>query len=186
MSQQGAIYALNLASGQQQMLLGPSAKAAVVNAGETPTQLIYSSEQSGDWQLYLLDRSSGQSRQLTRQGGYSGYWWQGQLWFSKYHQDGLYRLNPDGTEQLMLADFDKINWLNWHVLDDSLVFYRPGQGIFQWRPAQPEQAPQLLMPHTADFLHHYQVTSNAIWYVRQPQAQGDIFSLQLPPGHASE
>ena len=122
-SQQGAIYLLEITSGKLHQILDASAKAMVVNFGANAGQLIYSSTQSGDWQLWSLDRTTGKSSQLTTQGGYSGYIWQGELWYSKYHQNGLYRLGSDGEEQQMLADFDKINWLNWQLSNGELYFY---------------------------------------------------------------
>ncbi|RVU40271.1 hypothetical protein EOE67_06660 [Rheinheimera riviphila] len=179
-SQQGAIYLLEIESGQLQQILDASAKAMVVNFGEAPGQLIYSSTQSGDWQLWSLDRATGRSTQLTSQGGYSGYQWQGELWYSKYHQDGLYRLDRNGQEQLMLANFDKINWLNWQLTNGELYFYQPGQGLLQWSVAMPELPPRLLLPTPERFMHHYQWTQDALWYVRRAQAQGDVYQLALP------
>jgi transcriptional activator of cad operon len=188
-SQQGAIYLLDIPSGKLQQILDASAKAAVVNFGadflEVSTglksgSLIYSSTRSGDYQLWKWDRSTGQSTQLTTQGGYSGFLWQGELWYSKYHQDGLYRLNPRGEEQRMLDSFDKINWLNWQLQDGELYFYQPGQGLMQWSISSLEIPPRLLLPTPERFMHHYQWTEDALWYVKRAQDQGDIYQVALP------
>lgn len=188
-SQQGAIYLLDVQSGKLQQILDASAKAAVVNFGadfsEVSTgvksgSLIYSSTQSGDYQLWKWDRGTGQSTQLTTQGGYSGFLWQGELWYSKYHQDGLYRLNPRGEEQRMLDSFDKINWLNWQLKDGELYFYQPGQGLMQWSISSLEFPPRLLLSTPERFMHHYQWTEDALWYVKRAQDQGDIYQLALP------
>lgn len=179
-SQQGAIYLLDIQSGKLQQILAASAKAAVVNFGANPGQLIYSSTQSGDYQLWALDRTTGQSTQLTSQGGYSGYQWQGELWYSKYHQDGLYRLNRNGEEQLMLEGFDKINWLNWQLSNGELYFYQPGQGLLQWSVASLELPPRLLLRTPERFMHHYQWTADALWYVKRAQTQGDVYQVALP------
>lgn len=186
-SQQGAIYLLQIASGKLQQIQDASAQAQVVNFvaepatdATSPGKLIYSSTRSGDWQLWLLDRKTGQSTQLTTQGGYSGYIWQGELWYSKYHQDGLYRLTSRGDEQLMLADFDKINWLNWQLTNSELYFYQPDQGLLQWSVMTPELPPRLLLPTPERFMHHYQWTQDALWYVRRDLAQGDVYQLELP------
>jgi len=184
-SQQGAIYLLDIQTGKLQQILDASAKAAVVNFGDVPQgansgALIYSSTQSGDYQLWQLDRSTGQSTQLTTQGGYSGYQWQDELWYSKYHQDGLYRLTSNGEEQLMLADFDKINWLNWQLTNGELYFYQPGQGLLQWSVGSPQLPPRLLLATPDHFMHHYQWTEEALWYVKRVQAQGDVYQVALP------
>jgi len=184
-SQQGAIYLLDMTTGKVQQLLDASAKAAVVNFVAAPSattnagMLIYSSTKSGDYQLWQFDRSTGQSTQLTTQGGYSGYLWQGELWYSKYHQDGLYR-QRDGREELLLADFDKINWLNWQLQDGELYFYQPGQGLLQWSVATPQLPPFLLLPTPEHFMHHYQWSRDALWYVKRAPAQGDLYQVALP------
>jgi transcriptional activator of cad operon len=179
-SQQGAVYLLDINSGHTEQILDESAKAQVVNFGANNAQLIYSSNQSGDWQLWSFDRQSKRSRQLTTHGGYSGYYWRGELWYSKYHQDGLYRLDPRGQEQQMLSNFDKINWLNWQLLDGEVYFYQPDQGLMQWSVATPEQAARLVLPTPTGFMHHYQWTRDALWYVKRATAQGDIYQLALP------
>jgi transcriptional activator of cad operon len=188
-SQHGAIYLLDIPSGKLQQILDASAKAMVVNFGASVTELppsnsagalIYSSTKSGDYQLWQLDRDTGQSTQLTTQGGYSGYQWQGELWYSKYHQDGLYRLNQSGEEQLMLEGFDKINWLNWQLKDGELYFYQPGQGLLQWSVGSPQLPPRLLLATPDHFMHHYQWTEEALWYVKRAQAQGDVYQVALP------
>ncbi|MBU1438182.1 MAG: winged helix-turn-helix domain-containing protein [Gammaproteobacteria bacterium] len=179
-SQQGAVYLLDINSGITEQILDDSAKAQVVNFGANKAQLIYSSNQSGDWQLWSFDRQSKRSRQLTTHGGYSGYYWQGELWYSKYHRDGLYRLDTRGQEQHMLSNFDKINWLNWQLLDGEVYFYKPDQGLIQWSIGTPEQAPRLVLPTPTGFMHHYQWTRDALWYVQRATAQGDIYQLVLP------
>lgn len=185
-SQQGAIYVLEIASGKLQQIQDATAQAQVVNfaaqskLSTNSGQLIYSSTRSGDWQLWSLDRTTGQSTQLTTQGGYSGYQWHGELWYSKYHQDGLYRLDSNGKEQLMLANFDKINWLNWQLTDGELYFYQPGQGLMQWSVSTPEIEPRLLLATPQGFLHHYQWSHDALWYVQREQAQGDVYQVGLP------
>ena len=151
-----------------------------VSAGAKSGSLIYSSTQSGDYQLWKWDRGTGQSTQLTTQGGYSGFLWQGELWYSKYHQDGLYRLNPRGEEQRMLDSFDKINWLNWQLKDGELYFYQPGQGLMQWSISSLELPPRLLLSTPERFMHHYQWTEDALWYVKRAQDQGDIYQVALP------
>ncbi|MBU2181336.1 MAG: hypothetical protein KJ930_18095, partial [Gammaproteobacteria bacterium] len=101
-------------------------------------------------------------------------------WYSKYHQDGLYRLDTRGQEQHMLSNFDKINWLNWQLLDGEVYFYKPDQGLIQWSIGTPEQAPRLVLPTPTGFMHHYQWTRDALWYVQRATAQGDIYQLVLP------
>ncbi len=207
-SQHGALYLLQIDSALCWQLLGPEAKVAVVNWHQH--QLIFSSERSGDWQLWrhqaplatvAKDGIAGQClateskaaqdattdlQQLTQQGGYSGYIWQNQLLYSKYHQDGLFQLDlnqPQQQEQQVLAEFDRINWLNWQLLGDTLSYFKPRQGVVQ-QPLHLSShnlvkagAIELVFPLRAGFIHQYQRTDEAIWWVQSTEQQADILRL---------
>ena len=137
-SHQGALYLLNKNNSKLTQLLAPEAKVGPVRFAPDGTSLLLGSEQSGDWQLWSYQRADKKLQQLTTQGGYSGYWWQGKLLYSKYHQDGLFLKKPNSdNEQLLLADFDKINWLNWQLDGDKVYFFKPQQGVFQLDLALP-------------------------------------------------
>lgn len=207
-SQGGALYVLQIDSAICWQLLGPEDKVGVVNWHQH--QLIFSSERSGDWQLWRYQAPitpaaeasiAGQCQaskpnatkvttadvhlqQLTQQGGYSGYLWQNQLLYSKYHQDGLFQLDlsqSQAQEQPVLAEFDRINWLNWQLLGDQLSYFLPGKGVMQ-RPLRLTAqnsleigAAVLVFPLRPGFIHQYQRTEEAIWWVQSTELQADIF-----------
>ncbi len=192
-SHQGALYLLNKNNSKLSQLLGVDAKAGPVRFAPDGASLLFGSEKSGDWQLWSYRRADKKLQQLTTQGGYSGYWWQGKLLYSKYHQDGLFLKTPDSdNEQLLLDDFDKINWLNWQLDGDNLYFFRPQQGVFQLdlslTAEQPRLQPQPLTAQQAKlifaappgFVHHYQLANDVIWYVKREAAEGDIYQLAVP------
>lgn len=218
-SQQGALYLLQLNTASCWQLLGPEYQVGVVNWQQQ--QLIFSSERSGDWQLWryqlpqplqppataattqcpaVTSQPAHQAwqeaalTQLTRQGGYSGYVYQNQLLYSKYHQDGLFQLDltkPAAAEQLLLAAFDRINWLNWQLTGDELSYFQPGQGIMQIRLSHATgqtdiqtSASKLLMPVSKGFIHQYQYTPSAIWWVGATEQQGDIYRWSWPDAAA--
>jgi DNA-binding winged helix-turn-helix (wHTH) protein/Tol biopolymer transport system component len=214
-SQQGALYLLQLNTASCWQMLGPEYQVGVVNWQQQ--QLIFSSERSGDWQLwrYSLPQplqppaTAGTAQcpavtsalmappfreqaeqlaaltQLTRQGGYSGYLYQDHLLYSKYHQDGLFLLDltePAAEEQLLMAKFDRINWLNWQLSDAEISYFQPGQGIMQASlNRSPEKAAielstsRLLLPVSSGFIHQYQYTPTALWWVAASEHQGDIY-----------
>lgn len=179
-SQQGAVYQLELANGQLTQLVPPEHQAFVVNHGPDNNSLIYSSNKTGDWQLWRYQLNGKQHQQLTTQGGYSGYLRDNILYFSKFHQDGLWQLDlSTGKEQLLLAGFDKINWLNWQLQQQTIIYFKPGEGIVR-QALYSDAPPELLLAHSPGLVHHYSVSNQAIYFVKHQPPQGDIYQLPLP------
>lgn len=175
-SQDGAVYQVALPSAKLEQILPSSAKANVVNLYKN--HLIFSSDRSGDWQLWLYDIASTALQQLTTQGGYSGIVHNGQLYYSRYHQAGLWQKDLEsGQEQLLLDDFDIVNWLNWQLLNDTIYYFQPQSGI--WRYPLENGPAELLLPIGRDFVHHFSVSEHGIYFVRRNETQGDILQLRL-------
>jgi transcriptional activator of cad operon len=176
-SKDGALWQLMVASGQSRVLVAPDKQVEVANWKEDGTGIIYSSKQSGDWQLWQLDLKTAASKQLTQQGGYSGYLVKDQLYFSKFHQDGLFVLDlTSGEEQQLIADFNKINWLNWRMVDGSLYYYQPDQGIRQYQLQNKDNS--LLLATPERFVHHYDIQNQQLFYVKAGLPKGDIYKLE--------
>lgn len=177
-SQLGAIYQLNIANGSTVQLLGPEFKANVVNLDNSSNRLVFSSDRSGDWQLWQFDLAQKKLRQLTKDGGYSGYLADNTLYFSRYHQPGLWRKPlPDGEAELLIPDLDVVNWLNWHIDAQQIYFYRPTSGIWRYEISSKQQ--QLLMPLRDNFVHQFQVSGQSIYFVERRPSEGNIAQLQL-------
>lgn len=177
-SQDGAAYEVNLRTRQLNQLLDSSSGANVINYTDDAAGLVFSSDRSGDWQLWQYQPPGQNLSQLTKGGGYSGVIRDSQLYFSRYHQQGLWRKTlPDGDEELLLADFDLINWLNWQLLDDRLYFYRPQSGVWQYSLTTGET--QRVMPLVAEFVHQFSVSKDSIYYVKRGRVAGDIYQIPL-------
>lgn len=89
--------------------------------------IIFSSDISGDWQIWRLDMSSGDLSQITQKGGYSaqGDINDGYLYLTKFNYPGLYRLNLNtGQEDAVLADFPITSWNKWQVRKNTIYFNR--------------------------------------------------------------
>lgn len=176
-SKDGALWQLMVASGQTRVLVAPDKQVQVANWMADGSGIIYSSKQSGDWQLWQLDLKTAASKQLTQQGGYSGYLVKDQLYFSKFHQDGLFVLGlTSGEEQLLIADFNKINWLNWSLSNDQVYYYQPDQGIRQYQLQSKTNS--LLLATPERFVHHYAIQNQQLFYVKAGVPKGDIYKLE--------
>jgi hypothetical protein len=186
LSQQGAIYQLSLQDGHYQKVLPASEGANVVNWSTHADAIVYSSNKTGDWQLWRYDVASKQSTALTNDGGYSGIIANNVLYFSRYHRNGLWRKAlPDGPAQLILADFDVVNWLNWQLEADGIYYFRPHQGIFRLA-LSPESGPhdavtpaQLVMALPTGFIHHFYVAGDYVYYVKRAKPNGKLYQIPL-------
>ena len=100
----------------------------------TENKLLLSSNRSGDWQIWSLDPVSERSEQITQDGGYSMFVTSsGDLIYSKFNHDGLYRI-PFGSREseLIDADFKIEMWRRWQLLarDNSLYILKQN-GIWE-------------------------------------------------------
>jgi Tol biopolymer transport system component len=89
--------------------------------------IIFSSDISGDWQIWRLNTRSGQLIQLTQSGGYSaqGNIDDGYLYLTKFNYPGLYRINiATGREDTLLANFPITSWNKWQVRANTIYFIR--------------------------------------------------------------
>jgi len=187
-SQLGAVYQLDLDSGKQSKLLPIDVQAHVVSLDNQSNSLVFSSQRSGDWQLWqyqlpenINDRVQSSQpilRQLTQDGGYSGIMHDNQLYFTRYHRSGLWRKTlPDGPEELLIADVDVTNWLNWQLTKNTIYFYRPQSGIWQYDIST--QNEQLVMAKEPGFIHQFHLSGDWLYFVRREPTAGDIYRVEL-------
>lgn len=174
----GAIYEFNFVKKAVSTLFDGAHKAYVANYHLNHDAIIYSSNKTGQWQLWEFQKSSQQHKQLTNSGGYSGYAYKNSLIYSKRNQDGLWKKSDD-EETLLISNFKNINWLNWQIVDDDVFFYRPESGV--WKFNLNTQSEELLMPRKHGFIHQYSMSNDAkdIIFVELQPLQGDIQVLVL-------
>ncbi len=178
---QDQVYSYHINSGTLTLQLSSTEKpyfAAWSNDGQS---LFYGSTKSGQWQIWQLNISDKTTRQLTFNGGYSVQQnsADGKLYFSKYHHDGLWRLNDDGSETQILDDFSLLNWLNWQIKDNGVIYAKPGEAIYRFDLAT--QHRHKLMGFTAGAIHDYSVSpqTQEIVYSKQMSQSGDVLMLKF-------
>ncbi|WP_199608978.1 winged helix-turn-helix domain-containing protein [Flocculibacter collagenilyticus] len=184
----GAMYLIDTQTETLKEIADNSAQAYVANFTdqiEDKQHIIYSSTKSGQWQLWSLDLANSQHTQLTQRGGYSGRIFNDKLVFSKFNQPGLY-IKPLGEkeEEMLIEDFDIVNWLNWRIIENDVFYYKPEQGI--WRYNLINKQEDQVLKHTPNFVHQYDVkmennkaNGDYILYVQRQPSKGDIIQLTL-------
>jgi len=177
----GSVYELDLDEASYEVVFPESKNSYVANYDSRNAQdLIYSSNHTGQWQLWSYLRANDEHHQLTSRGGYSGRIIGEYLYYSKFTVDGLWRKKlSETTEELVLKDFNRINWLNWQLINNQLYFYREETGIWQFDIETGTQ--QLVMATPDDFVHQYTVSPDQqhIYWVRLKPIEGDIYHYNL-------
>jgi transcriptional activator of cad operon len=161
-------------------ILSQQGDSYVANFADTEQKIIYSSHKSGQWQLWLHDLVTNKEQQLTYKGGYSGRMWQGQLFFSKFNDSGLWRKSLQGeNEQLLIQDFDITNWLNWQIRGSHLYYFDSDTGVQRYDLKTGET--KLVLAKSADFIHQYTVSADEayIYYAQREPDEGDIYRLSF-------
>ena len=94
------------------------------------SRIVYSSNQSGNWEIWEQGLSSGGNRQLTSAGGSGPLSLDdAQLLFIKTDQPGLWRLDrASGREALVLADYGPAAFRNSALASDGLYFAQSASG----------------------------------------------------------
>jgi hypothetical protein len=177
----GVVFELDLEKGVSETVFSEPNSSYVANYDKRNNEdIIYSSNHSGHWQLWLYQRATNKHSQLTYSGGYSGRFIGRYLYYSKFTVDGLWRKKlTEPTESLVIEDFNRINWLNWQVINNQLYFYRKATGIWQHDIETGEE--QLLMTKPHDFVHQYVVSPDQlnIFWVRLKPIEGDIYQYEF-------
>jgi DNA-binding winged helix-turn-helix (wHTH) protein/Tol biopolymer transport system component len=127
----GQLQLFNEKSKQWQKLAPENNKAHYVHFTNNEN-VLFSSDISGDWQIWRLHINSGRLTQLTETGGYSaqGNIDNGYLYLTKFNHAGLYRLNINtGDEETLIADFPLTSWRKWQVRANSIYYVRE-KGIY--------------------------------------------------------
>ena len=91
----------------------------------TGSLLYYSSDQSGTWQIWEMELTSGSHRQITQEGGFfaqvdpSGK----ALFFTRLNQPGIFKRDLAGGEEVEIWQGLRLtDWGNWQVCDSGIYF----------------------------------------------------------------
>lgn len=166
---QDEIYSLNVNKHSIERIIDSSHKAYVANWSWSGEAVFYSSEKTGEWQIWQYILSSGKHIQITFDGGYSAKQHQnGDLYFSKIHQPGMWKLSSEKSaatgfseQKIIFENFDGTNWISWQ-LDGNDIYYisaeEQGRGLFRYNILN--QGHHLVFPFDEKHLNHFSVKGN--------------------------
>ena len=89
----------------------------------TDTELVFTSNQTGDWELWQQNLVTHEVKRLTWDGGFGSAITIGrQLHFTRFDRAGLFALDTNGTASLVWDEVQAADWGNY-TLTESGIFY---------------------------------------------------------------
>lgn len=115
------LYLYTLETSQWQRLAKQFTQVHHVTFAET--SILFSAEVEGQWNIWQLVLDSGQIKQVTHKGGYSVQSDGKYVYYTKFNQAGLYKLNLEtDVESVLIAAFPIAGWRHWQLRDNKLYY----------------------------------------------------------------
>lgn len=149
------------------------------NDGNT---LYFSSDKSGDWQLWALDTKNQSTSQITETGGYQGRisLTGDHLYFTKYRQKGIWQLDLlNQTTRLLIDDIHRS--ANFSVCANSLLYVLDNDNTELWQASLHSTKRQKLMTLAANARLKFDVADNCqrLVFSKWLNVESDIMMLNL-------
>jgi len=182
------IFTLNVATQTIQRIIDINHKPSVANWSVDGSSIFYSTEKSGEWQIWQYDLAKDKHRQITREGGYSAnQHTNGDLYVSRIHQSGLWKLPFDdnsetnfSSAEYLFEQFEGTNWLSWQLSGDLIHYFsieNSEKGLFEYNIVTDTR--RLVFPFSDKHLRYFSVKENKAILTISEDAEGSIEMLTL-------
>ncbi len=166
---QEEIFLLDVNSHSIERIVDRLHKPYVANWSWSGEAIFYSSDKNGEWQIWQYILSTNEHLQVTLEGGYSANQdINGDLYFSKFDQSGMWKLIPDRTSKYGFSEpikvfdhFDESNWISWQLLENNIYYVsveEQGKGLFRYDISS--NTSHLIFPFDEKYLPYFSVKGN--------------------------
>ena len=117
------LFRINVRSGVMEQLSQDDERVRSADVSPNGRTAYFTSNLSGDWQIWALDLTDGSTRQLTPNGGHRPMsFGDGFVYYTKLNMFGLWRIAEDGSgeEQLVSDEVQFYNHESWVVNQHGL------------------------------------------------------------------
>ncbi|MBD1584258.1 winged helix-turn-helix domain-containing protein [Pseudoalteromonas sp. S16_S37] len=128
------LYLVDISKDTAQKVPLGDVSAAFASFSHDGTAFYFSSDMSGDWQLWRYEIDSGAMRQITDKGGYQSIDTasHNQIFFTKYRKPGIWQLDiSTKAERLLIPDANRGD--NFTVCSDDIYYLTHNQTTDLWR-----------------------------------------------------
>ena len=155
------LYLVDIEKRQASLLALNGQSAAFGEFAADGHRLYFTSDSTGDWQLWSLELASLTATPLTTGGGYrarrspDGR----SLYFTKYRQDGIWQLDLATGQEGRIVDALP-RWTKFALCDSALLYADESQDIALWRQPLDDGPRRLLMSLTGDAELEFDIDSD--------------------------
>lgn len=176
------VFRYDLASKSWQVLDMPLSRIHFIEVIDNKN-IIVSSDDGGDWQLWQVNLVDMDKKQVTEFGGYSAHYADktDELFYSKYSQTGLYRKKVSSNEEALFSEaFAITDWNKWQLRGSNLYFWQ-NDGIVSTDTTSGEQ--QLVWPFKQSEFGYFTISSDetTISFSLLEESKAGIWQSKLRP-----
>ncbi|MBV1907790.1 MAG: winged helix-turn-helix domain-containing protein [Kangiellaceae bacterium] len=189
------IFTVETRSGTITRVIDRSHRIAVANWSFDGRAVFYSSEKSGQWQIWKYSFESGKHQQITQQGGYSAKQAKnGDLYLSRIHEPGLWLLkakrDPTSdiltsgftTPKLLIERFSGTNWMGWRLTGSYIYYFGSVPNLDVTSPLSygvmkfnlKSEISEMMIPFKRNQLRYFDVSPTKVIITEHSKNEGSI------------
>ncbi len=155
------LYLVDLVKDSTEFIDLKEQSAAYPTFSSDGNQLYFTSDKSGDWQLWSLDMKNHVVKQITDKGGYQVK--QGaladQLYFTKYRKDGIWLLDVTNNSETLVVEHVQRN-SQFKQCGSALYYLLESENVELWKSDLQGAISQKLMSMPLNSKFEFDLTDN--------------------------
>ena len=145
-------------------------------------QAVYFSQMVNEkLQIFSKNLLSGVVKQVTNDGGYHMQQVDNYLFYNKFNQKGLWRINlNNNTQERLIAEFNQLNYTGWQVINNRIYFRRDKdaiRGLYYYDIKN--KMTHTIYSHKEIYLFDIYNDESKILISEKEQLSGDLFIAKL-------
>lgn len=176
------VYLLDIETGSHKPLTPKGMTARNPAFSPDGKQIIFTSDDSGEWQIWQISVEGGAPSPLTKRGGFSArYGADSELYVTKYYKDGLWQVDAaTGDEILVVPNMITGPMQQWSLRHDGVYYLNNQIGraqifYYSWETKKSELLHD--MPHLG-FTFELSADGQNILFTRDDSRASDIVMIE--------
>jgi len=176
------VYLLNTQSHIIELIKLSGQSAAFPMFSFDGADMYFTSDKSGDWQIWDYNFQTKSTVQITEKGGYQVKVndTKESLYFTKYRQQGIWKLDSQiGNEEQLVSNISRSS--NFKVCSDSIFYLIEKANIELWQMNLNTAETQIMMSSTLDSSFKFDLVNNCqkLVFSKRENIESDILMLTL-------